>query len=249
MPANTAIIIGHKKLTKDVFELTCKTDGPFGFEAGQFITIRIDDGKSPCFRAYSISSKPEQSEEFQLCIKVVENGRGSNWLNTLEKGDKINFLGPNGKFVFKTSSEKKVLFIAVGVGIAPFKSIIEDQLINKKNNKQKLHLLLGLRYEEDIFYEDLFRELANDYKNFTFDLTLSRPQQSTESAATKKDVPGDGSSHKHEGRVTDLLKKTDIIPDQTEAYICGLKAMIDDVHSILKEKGLPEEAIHFEKYN
>lgn len=240
MPANTASITRHKKLTEDVFELTCETSEVFKLEAGQFITIKIDDGGSPCFRAYSISSKPEQSKNFQLCIKVVENGRGSNWLNSLEEGDKINFIGPNGKFTFKTPDRKNVLFIAVGVGIAPFKSMIEDQLLNK-NSKQQIHLLFGLRHEKDIFYEDLFRDLSKKYKNFTFALTLSQPE--------KKNDSNNSGSHNHEGRVTDLLKKTDIIPDQTEAYICGLKAMIDDVHNILKEKGLPEEYIHFEKYN
>ncbi len=112
-------------------------------------------------------------------------------------------------------------------------------------------LLFGLRYEDDIFYEDLFHKLSEEYENFTFELALSRSQQTdtTKEPPFKKDVPGNVCSHKHKGRVTDLLQKMQIAPDKTEVYICGLKAMIDDVRTILKEKGLPEEAIHFEKYN
>ncbi len=137
MSMKKAVIIKNKKLTEDVFELTCKTEEFFEFKAGQFITIKIEDAETPCFRAYSISSRPkEKSTEFQLCIKAVENGRGSNWLKRRKENDSINFMGPNGKFTFKTTNEREVLFVAAGVGIAPFKSIIEDQLV-KKNNKQK----------------------------------------------------------------------------------------------------------------
>lgn len=234
MAINTATIIEYKKLTEDVFELSFKPENPINFSAGQFITFKIDDAAPPCFRAYSISSSPQNPAQMEVCVKIVANGRGSNWLNKLKINDKVQFIGPNGKFVFNAAPDKKVLFIATGTGIAPFKSMIEDQLLSK-NNKQQMHLLFGLRHINGIFYKELFEDLAAQHPNFKFDLTLSRPENG--------DWPG------KTGRVTDLLQQIEIDPRQTEVYICGLKDMIESVGAILKEKGLPEEAVHFEKYD
>ena len=230
---NKAKVIEKKVLTHDVFELHLETQEPFAFEAGQFITIKIcDSDPKPCFRAYSISSAPS-GNTFELCIKEVPNGRGSCWLNTLKAGDEIEFIGPNGKFNFTSDSSKRLLFIATGTGIAPLKSIVEEQL--NKGNKQQIHLYFGVRHIKDVFYKEHFKELAKTYENFSFNLTLSQPE--------------DESWKGNEGRVTSLLESLEIDPDNTSAYICGLKAMIESVHEILLKKGLSEESIHHEKYD
>jgi ferredoxin-NADP reductase len=224
---NKAKVTGKKVLSHDVFELHFETAEPFNFEAGQFITIKIcDTDPKPCFRAYSISSAPS-GNTFELCIKEIPNGRGSCWLNTLTPGAEIEFIGPNGKFNFTTDSTKKVLFIATGTGVAPLKSMIEDQL--NKDSTQPMHLLFGVRHIKDIFFKEHFEKISND--NFSFDLALSQPE----------DESWEGSI----GRVTDHIPDT----KNTEVYICGLKGMIDSVHKILLKKGLSENSIHHEKYD
>lgn len=233
MNLKTAKVTKHNPLTYDTFELFLETEEPFKFEAGEFITIKINDGqKNPCFRAYSIASSPN-NKTLEFIIKVIPNGRGSNWLNSLRPGDKVEFIGPSGNFTFKTPPQKTALLIATGTGVTPFRSIIEDEL--SKGNKQPFHLIWGLRHIKDIFYKDLFEEIASKHENLTFDLTLSQPE--TE----------DWQNHK--GRVTALLENLEIDTNNTEAYICGLNAMIESVTEILKDKGLSEEVMHFEKYD
>lgn len=221
-------------LTDDVIELQISTDQPFNFQAGQYISIKISDKPdSPCFRAYSIASAPiENGHELALCIKVVEGGRASNWLNTLKEGDPISFLGPIGKFLFKNELSN-ALFIATGTGLAPFRSMIEYQLNN--GNTKPFQLMFGVRHIKDVFYKDVFEKLAATHSNFQFDLTLSRPENT--------DWNG------HQGRVTTLLENADLDPKNTEVYICGLKDMIESVTEILKQKGFPESSINFEKYD
>lgn len=231
MPLKVATTSAKQKFTSDVTELSFSTAEPFSFEAGQFVTIKIADKVPPCFRAYSICTCPSDAANcFGTCLKIVENGRGSNWLGNLNIGDKIEFLGPSGKFTFQGKKENS-LFIATGTGITPFKAMISDQL--KKGRKQKLHLLFGLRHFQNIFYQDLFEDLAGKNPNFTYDITLTKP----ENDQWKGKI----------GRVTEILKTMQL--DNTEVYICGLKAMIDEVVTILKEKGLAPEDIHFEKYD
>lgn len=229
-----AKIIKNEKLTEDVYRLILESNEPFEFEAGQFITIKIDDQDKPCFRAYSIASSPNDDKKtFELCIKAVEGGRGSVWLNSLDPGEEVTFLGPSGKFTFKTPAEKEVVFIATGTGVAPFRSMIEDQL--KKKNTHKITLLFGVRHEKDIFYQKLFQKLASEHENFNFEITISRPEN--------KEWTG------NIGRVTTLLEKITTDLSKCESYICGLTDMINSVTEILKEKGCSEESIHFEKYD
>ena len=98
-----------------------------------------------------------------------------------------------------------------------------------------MHLIFGLRYIKDIFYKDYFEKLAEKYKNFTFEITLSRPEDDTWKGKV--------------GRVTDILNKMPIDTRSTEFYICGLKDMVNEMATILKTKGVPKNAINMEKYD
>jgi len=152
MPLQTAKLVKKTVLTSDVFELSFGPTAPFSFQAGQFISVKVvDNPASPVIRGYSISSRPiPSSSNFELCVKIVENGRGSNWLNSLKTADEIQFLGPTGKFVFDENFAGTHLFIATGTGIGPLKAMIEDQLLNK-NATKKLHLIFGVRYMSGVF--------------------------------------------------------------------------------------------------
>lgn len=233
MPLRTAKLKEKKQFTDDVIELTFETPEAFAFRAGQFTTFKVADKMPPCFRAYSISSSPsENGNTFSTCLKLVENGRGSNWLNTLKVGDDIEFLGPNGNFLYKGNKDNAI-FIATGTGITPFKAIIKDEL--KRGNKKNLQLLFGLRHASHVFYQDFFENLVKEYPNFSYHITLTKPENHDWQGKT--------------GRVTEFLRNTDIDVQNTEVYICGLKIMIEEVVAILKEKGMAQEDIHFEKYD
>lgn len=265
MNLNKATLAKKTSLTYDVIKLcfsvsTTADSEPFIHKAGQFVSVKVPSSAqsatsaqtqtSSIFRSYSISSRPTPGY-FELCVKVVENGLASNFLANLKEESEVEFLGPIGNFGFKEQAQSQPqtqpedqlntknhlsLFIATGTGIAPLKSMIEDELA--KGNQQKMHLLFGVRYIKDIFYKEFFEKLAAKYKNFTFDLTLSRPEnESWEKEGGKI------------GRVTDLLKTLELDPKTTTAYICGLKDMVEETTKILQQKGLLPEAIHFERFN
>lgn len=236
MSLRRAKLIQKINLTGDVVELVFETAASFDFKAGQFVSVKIEDNPiSPCVRGYSIASHPiKSSRKFSLCVKIIENGRGSNWLNSLGKGAEIRFLGPNGKFLFNENFKGKSFFIGTGTGIAPLKAMIEDQLLNK-NNKNKLHLIFGVRYINGIFYEGIFQKLSEKFPNFTYEITVSRPENPKWAGNI--------------GRVTAFLKKLSVSKNNTEAYLCGLNDMIAETTSILESKGLPPEKIHAEQYD
>lgn len=222
-----AKLISKKNLTKDTIELTFEVLNDFEYTPGQFINIKIDDGEGfPCFRAYSLSGF--QNGLIELCVKILENGRGSRFMNNLNINEEITFIGPTGKFVYL--GEENSVFIATGSGIAPIKAIISEQI--KNNNK--LTLLFGLRFEEDIYYKDFFENLSAKYPNFNFILTLSKPS---------KNWSG------NKGRVTEYLNETQIpLFLQNAYYLCGNPEMVQETEKTLLENGIVPEKIHTEKY-
>src|SRR5690606_32215935 len=109
----------HKMLTPTVFELAFdavpipSSDPnkvvpmePFYFQGGQYISIVVP-GAGPngrdLRRAYSIASSPD-TRPVELCVKGVEGGPGSNYLNELKVGDTFRGYAPYGDFTYKTSS-------------------------------------------------------------------------------------------------------------------------------------------------
>ncbi len=209
------------QLTDMCFQLTFKVEESFKHKAGQYVSIKIADvPDSICFRAYSIASAQTDSHHFELCIKVVPNGRGSNWLNSLEINDGIEFLGPLGELGFDDSKSNHI-FISTGTGVSPFRAIIYEEL--KKGNTQPLHLISGFAEKKDELYKECLEELKSKYPNFTYDIVI-------------KDY------------VTTIIEKLDIASGNTNIYLCGNPAMIENTTTLLKEKGLPAKALHLEKY-
>src|SRR3954452_11905707 len=85
-----------RMLTPTVFETTFETDQPLQFKAGQFASVIIP-GAGPkgrdLRRAYSIASAPEL-KPIELCVKIVEEGPGTQYLYKLRPGDKFKVVAP-----------------------------------------------------------------------------------------------------------------------------------------------------------
>ncbi len=231
-----AKLIGKKQLTADVFEMHLESSAPFLFAPGQFVSILIPGagpGGRDLRRAYSIASSPElmpSKNIFELCVKLVEGGPGTNFLNKMAIGDTFKGHVPFGDFVYKTKSDKHAVFIATGTGIAPFRSMLLSK-VYAENKPLTTTLLFGARDTNDLLYTDeLSPILSSDFVQ-----TLSRPTGAW---------PG------FKGRVTDWLRESSTTLDwkHTEFYLCGNGAMIDEVKQILAAKEVAKECIHQEVY-
>ena len=99
---------------------------------------------------------------------------------------------------------------------------------------RQLTLLFGIRHENSIYYRDDFDALARARSNFHFWPTLSRPQPSW----------GGRAGHVQTHLLEAIGERRDL-----DVYICGLKAMVDDVRGILKAMGFDRKQIIFEKYD
>jgi NAD(P)H-flavin reductase len=233
----SAEVIGIQQLTHDVKEVSLRMIDPpqLEFTAGQYISIEvteIKEGRSrQNNRPYSIASPPEGKEVIKLCVNLVEGGPGSTQIHSLKLGDKLTFLYPLGYFTVNEAATTALLFVATGTGIAPIKSMIVHLL--RSGSRRPMTLYWGLRSEIDLYYQEEFASLANEYPSFKFFVTLSRP---TETWTGLK------------GRVTSLLPNVIQTVENLDAYLCGNGEMIKEVRTFLIEKGMSRKSVHYEKF-
>jgi NAD(P)H-flavin reductase len=224
----------NEKFSKYVFEL----DQPhrMEFEAGQYVSIAVDEEGTR--RSYSICSNPDTHHSFELLIDHGPDGKGTNFFKKINFGDEVDVMGPMGHFVLNTEdfevneSDRELIFIATGSGIAPLRSMILHLLQNLKE-KRPITLYWGLRHVQNMFWENEFQDLVELYDNFKFHPVLS---QAVEEWPLCK------------GRVTDCLKIHDL-PANGSYYLCGGSGMVNDVSATLQDRGVKKDSIHFEKYN
>jgi len=219
-------------ITPTVFELRFITDQPLEFKAGQFISIVIP-GAGPkgrdLRRAYSIASPPERSP-IELCITYVEGGPGSTYLRNLKEGDIFKGFAPYGTFVYQPHPEKNLMFISTGTGLAPFRAMLLSHDFQKNPPRQVISVF-GVRHESELLYQEDF----SGKERVQWIPCISRPSAEWRG---------------FRGRVTDYLKTlpVDFPWTQTDYYLCGNGAMIDEVKTLLINRDVEKAAIFQEAY-
>ncbi len=206
----------------------------FAFRPGQYVIFHIPDAPRVVRRSYSISTPPSDRRHFEICVRAVAGGYGSNYVHRLRPGDRLQVEGPYGDFVLDEESERDIIMIATGTGMAPIKSMLMHLL--DKRSKRKVRLFFGLRHESELFYTDLLRGLAAHYPTFEYWITLSQAGPDRWAGPL--------------GRVTELidahLSADDV--DRSEVYLCGGRPMIESCSARLRARGMGADAIKYERF-
>ncbi len=200
------------------------------FVPGQFVSFTDDVGGRAITRAYSICSPPD-GNQFELCANLVVEGAFTPHLFRMRPGDTVQMQGPLGDFKLRPGPADS-LFVATGTGIAPIRSMLLARL--PRDDSRSYTLLFGTRHETSLLYGEEFERLAARHRNFRFLPTLSRPSPEWRGLQ--------GHVQKHLPQLLGARRDADI-------YICGLKAMVNDVRSMLKGMGFDRRRILHEKYD
>jgi Na+-transporting NADH:ubiquinone oxidoreductase subunit F len=227
-----------RDLTYDIKEVTLrfKDSQALEFKAGkyvQFVVPAYELTPDPVYRAYSISSAPSRKNEVELEIRLVPSGICTTYVfQHLSVGDTVHINGPYGDFHLR-DSDRDIIFVAGGSGMAPVKSILLDML--ERGIRRKATYFFGARAVRDLFLVEEMRELERKLTGFKFVPALSNPEPGD-------DWKGD------KGLITEVLDRHFDKLDHHEAYLCGSPGMIDASIKVFRSKGLPEELIFYDKF-
>ncbi|HEX4348223.1 MAG TPA: hypothetical protein VHZ73_11670 [Vicinamibacterales bacterium] len=204
---------------------------PFPYLPGQ--AVRISSPGSEKARTYSIAGSPEDAERgncLELLVGVDAQGRAGDV--ELEPQVLVDVDGPSGRFTFPDSPEaRRFVFVAGGTGIAPLRAMMRHAL---HAQHQQIGLLYSARVPGEFAYEAELQELAREGR-------IELKQKIT------RDTPAEHWSG-HRGRIG----RDDLSPlvhgDDTLCFVCGPRAMVDEIPKLLEELGARKDRIRIEEW-
>jgi len=203
------------------------------------------------FRAYSMANHPAEGNIVMLNIRIatppfdrvnggfmkVNPGVCSSYIFSRKPGDKVTVSGPYGEFFIK-ETEREMMFIGGGAGMAPMRSHIFHMFHTVKTGR-KATFWYGARSKKEIFYQEQFEAIEKQFPNFKFKIALSDPQPEdnwTGSTGFIHQVIHDEYLVNHEE------------PEDIEYYLCGPPMMNAAINKMLYDLGVPDEMIAFDDF-
>lgn len=211
------------------------------FQAGQFLELMIEKDGSRTTRCFSISSSPayyQRTGLIELSIRIQQKGRITPWIRQqLEKKDRVNISRAQGDFVLPAKAKflytdrdsnkesDKLLFIAGGSGITPFRSMLHQ--LKGHTPALDIHLLYYSRDDQQVLFQQEFEQLEKECPNLNITFVDSQSQGFI-SVQHLEDFCSDFS--------------------QRSIYICGPNPMIQQTRKVLADLDVAKDNIHFEYF-
>lgn len=208
-----------------------RPDG-FDFQAGQFLTVRVQVDGKPLARCYSISSGPEATGYLEISVK--RQGLVSSTLHSVVRpGALLSIRAPAGPFVYPAGDDRPLVLLAGGVGITPLMSMLRHAVAADPG--RPVTLLLSVKTPRDIPFRD---ELSC--------LSRRHPQARVVVAVTR------GASESlgvYPGRIDEaLIRQTVADPVHAVYAICGPLPMIAGMKELLARLQVPADHVRAEAF-
>ncbi len=204
----------------------------FEFKPGQFVSLGFEMEGKVEYRAYSISSVPNEPL-LKMTIKRVEGGLISNYIvDTFAPGDTVLALAPTGPFNSVDCTPKdKVVMLSAGCGITPVMSMTKTWLADGKDI-DIVFIHMAKSAQQTIYFDEL-ESMDSSHSHFHFKLLLK-----------------DNTGTRHpQGRLDKAWLQT-LCPDiaQRTVYLCGPTQFMQDMESHSLALGVEPQAFHQESF-
>jgi predicted ferric reductase len=191
------------------------------FEPGQFVYVTFKQKNfSSETHPFSIASTPEDEK---LLLVAKDEGDYTRKLKNIKTGAKALIEGPYGNFAKSTLGTKKQVWIAGGIGITPFLSMLS----NAEDLRYKIDLYYEVHEEKNAIYKHELEQIDKAFDNLRIFFHYSKEKGRL--SAEKIDEMSNG-----------LLGK--------EIFICGPPKMSIDLINQFLKLNFPRDQIHCELF-
>ena len=200
--------------------------------AGQFFQWRFLDGAGwTRGNPYSLSAAPD-GRSLRITAEAV--GTSSARLATLRPGTKVLVEGPYGRLHAGVRTSEKAVLIGAGIGITPLRAILEALPASPDG----VVVIYRVGSQADIVLGDELLDLARAKGGRVVAVVGHRNRE--RASWLPVDV----------GHLTDAEALTRIVPDiaERDVYVCGNPAWMDTVITAAHEAGVPDDALHHERF-
>lgn len=211
-----------------------KTETPLSYTAGQYIELTLPHNKPDdrgIKRWFTLSSSPGE-ELVSITTRIIpESSTFKKALINLTPGDSLSFTGPMGDFVLPKLIQTPLVFVAGGIGITPFHSILA--WLAYAMEERPIQLIYGVRTEEEIIFQDTFAA-ANQHAT----IVVEKPSSAWGGERGKLSA--------------ELILGLSKVTDDTLIYISGPENMVEALQHDLKKAGINNNQLvgdFFPNYN
>lgn len=199
------------------------------YKPGQFLIMRlVRNGRVSEAHPFTISSSPTD-ERLSVTIKSV--GDFTSTVKDTKTGDYAYIDLPYGVFSFLNYDAPELIFIAGGIGITPFMSML--RYICAKGLDRKVTLIWGNKTSKDIVFKQELEELQDKIPGFKVVHVMSN----------QEDWQGE------KGFIdTEKLKRHIDNFQVGQFFVCGPPPMMKKVIGYLKALGVSRRRIHYERF-
>ena len=218
-------IIQKKEIASDTIELSFTRPNNFEFKAGQYIQLGIPKLLYPdprgSSRVFSLASSPEESEVLRIAFRNTGSGYKKT-LSELDKDSPLDLEGPLGFFTLpQGSSNVWHVFIAGGIGITPFMSMIRSAHGN--SFKEPVTLLYANKDQNSAAYIEELHDIGRKHDLFTLKTIFGKITQQ---------------------HISNFIHDTDSVL----WWVVGPPPMVAEVNSVLMSQGVHSNAIRHEEF-
>jgi ferredoxin-NADP reductase len=230
-------LLGRTGVAENTLAFQFQRPRNFLFRPGQFIDFTLPGlpakGMSSLTHTFSIASSCFASE-----ILVATRMRDSAFkraLSVLPLGTEVSIRGPMGAFVLHRDASRPAVFLAGGIGIAPFLSMLSSAAIDKTH--PPIFLFYANRHIEDAAFMDALWDVEMSNQNFHFFPTFTRIAIGHQGW---KGATGPINAQMLSKHISDLQNPI--------YYVAGPPGMVSGVYQTLAELGAPRENIRIEHF-
>jgi propane monooxygenase reductase subunit len=181
-----------------------------------------------------MANTPARREYLEFIIKLYPGGLFSGLLEGgLKPGDPLDVTGPYGTCTLREHSERDVLFIGGGAGMAPLWSLVTA--LAERGSRRSIAFYYGARAARDVFYADKLAAAGERLPNYRSVFALS-------------EAGADQAWSGEIGLITDVADRLESDLREHEAYVCGPPPMVDAAIALLERRGIPPQRIYFDKF-
>lgn len=215
----------------------------WAFKAGQFLEITLNPAQTDAeghTRAFSIASAPHEPS-----LMVTTRIRKTDFhriLKTMPLDSEVKVGGPFGKFMLHNNTSRPAVFLADGIGITPFRSMLLDAAQRKLPHR--IFLFYSNRRPEDALFLEELETLQQQNANYKLVATMTEKEKSHRT--------WNGEAGPINYQLLDRYLKAVATPDWYSAgpiyYVAGLPQMVHDFQTMLINSGIDTDDIRVEEF-
>jgi ferredoxin-NADP reductase len=206
------------------------------FRPGQYFFVTLpslgDEDEKGLRRHITVVTSPNERGVLGFATRMRDSAF-KRTLRALPVGTEVDVEPPKGKFALPDETSRPLVFVAGGIGITVFRSML--RYIDEERLPYRVTLIYSNRDVESTAFLDELRELERTLPDFRLVLTMTQ------------DAGWDGETRKVDGEFVEEHIEGDL-----NAYtflVAGPPGMTEGVQSALREAGVRDEHVIAERYS